>query len=234
MRLIASIIIGLILVIPGWAMRPLSTDDAGTLGQQAWEIEEGFELDKPREDNNSSSFATSIKYGLFSSLDLGIEIPYSASSPSGMGDATLKGKIGFSEAVALGIDIKLANAESTNDLGTGYVDYGINGIYSQGLGAATAHFNIGYTIVGQAGGSKEEDNVLSYGAAVDYPYSSAINLMAEIIGSSTPSVSTNPLDMLIGLNWGVSDVLTLDGGASLGLTDASSEYRATLGATLAL
>lgn len=234
-RLWIAIVIGLILIIPAWAARPLSTDDAGTLGQGAWEIEEGYELDQPKGGGaNSGSFGTAVKYGLLSNLDLGIEVPYSATSPNGIGDATVKGKLAFNDAIALGIDVKLANADSASGLGTGYVDYGINGIYSLSLGSATGHINIGYTIVGQAGGATSDNNVLSYGAAIEYPLSDATNLMGEVVGSSTPSAATNPLDALIGLNWGLNELITLDGGINLGLTDASSQYKATVGATLAL
>ncbi|MFH1347944.1 MAG: hypothetical protein ABIH22_04560 [Candidatus Margulisiibacteriota bacterium] len=234
-RLLVVFVAGLLLTVPVWAARPLSTDDAGTLGQGAWEIEEGYELDQPSGGGaNSGGFGTSVKYGLLSNLDLGIEMPYSVSSPNGIGDATVKGKIAFNDAIALGIDVKLTNADSASGLGSGYVDYGVNGIYSQGLGSATGHVNVGYTIIGQAGGATSDNNVLSYGMAIENPLNDAVNLMGEVAGSSTPSVATNPLDALVGFNWGMSDLLTLDGGVSFGLTNASSQYKTTVGATLAL
>ncbi|MFH1684421.1 MAG: hypothetical protein ABIA67_06030 [Candidatus Margulisiibacteriota bacterium] len=233
-KLLIAVLIGLILVVPVWAARPLSTDDAGTLGQGAWEIEEGYELDQPSGGGASSGgFGTSVKYGVLSNFDLGIEVPYSAAAPVEIGDATVKGKLAFNDAVALGIDVKLTNADAASGLGSGYVDYGVNGIYSQGLGNATGHINVGYTIIGQAGGAAPDNNVLSYGAAVEYPLNDTANLMGEIAGSSTPSAATNPLDALVGLNWGMSDLLTLDGGISFGLSDASSQYKAAAGATMA-
>lgn len=234
-RFIVVFIVGLLLAVPVLAARPLSTDDAGTLGQGAWEIEEGYELDQPKGGGASSgSFGTAVKYGLFSNFDLGIEVPYSAAAPTGIEDAILKGKLAFNDAIALGIDVKLANADSTSGPGSGYVDYGINGIYSQSLGNAVYHVNVGYTIVGQAGGATSDNNTLSYGTAIEYPLNDATNLVGEVVGSSTPSAATNPLDILIGLNWGMNDLLTLDGGVSFGLTDASSQYKATVGLTLGL
>lgn len=235
LRLVITIAIGFMLIVPALAARPLTTDDAGTLGQGAWEIEEGYELDQPKGGGASSgSLGTAVKYGLLSNFDLGIEVPYSITAPEGIGDATLKGKVAFNDAVALGIDVKLTNADSSSSLGSGYVDYGINGIYSQGLGNATYHINVGYTIVGQAGGATSSNNTLSYGAAIEYPLNDKTNLVGEVVGSSAPSAATNPLDALVGLNWGMNDLLTLDGGINFGLTDASSQYKATVGATLAL
>lgn len=235
MRVFAIILIILSFSVPGWGMRPLSTDDAATLGQGSWEIEEGYEFDQPRNGEESfSSFGTSIKYGIFSNIDLGVEIPYSVSTPGGMGDATIKGKAGLNDAFALGIDVKLANADSSEGLGSGYVDYGINGIFSQNIGNASIHANLGYTIVGQESGSNSENNLLSYSFSFLYPFNDAINLMSEICGSSTSSASDNTLEALIGMNLGVNDILTLDGGAAFGLTDADSEFKAILGATLAL
>lgn len=228
-------VIGLLMVSGSWGARPLTTDDAGTLGSGAWEIEEGYELAQPKGGgNNSGSLGTALKYGLLPNFDLGIEAPYSVSSPNGMGDATVKGKLSFNEAAALGINVKLTNADAASGLGSGYMDCGINGILSHGIGSVTLHLNLGYTIVGQAGGSNSENNIFSYAAAIEHPFNDRINLMAEIFGSSTPSLTTNPLDLLFGLNWALNDVFVLDGGLDLGLTDASSQYTAKTGVTVGL
>ncbi|MFC1571201.1 hypothetical protein ACFL31_01450 [Candidatus Margulisiibacteriota bacterium] len=230
-KILTVIVVCLLLVVPSWAARPLSTDDAGTLGQGAWEIEASYELDQPKGGGASSgSLGTGIKYGLLPSFDLGLEIPYTATGTTGIGDATLKGKLGFNDALALGIDIKLTNADAASGLGTGYVDYGLNVIYS----CEMCHVNLGYTVVGQAGGATSNNNVLSYGIAMEKALNDSTNLVGEVAGSSTSSVAVNPIDLQIGLNRSLNEILTIDGGLTYGLTDGSSEYKATVGLALAL
>ena len=232
---IVSLLFFLTLGSSAFAARPLSVDDAATVDRGSWEIEEGYELDQPRNGGDSSgNFGTSVKYGLLNNLDVGIEFPYSASDPSGVGDAVVKGKLALTDKLALGINVKLTNADADSGLGSGYADYGLNGIFTTQLGAAETSLNVGYTVVGQDGGASPDTNELSYGAAVVYPLSEKANFMGEICGSSVPSQAPDPLDALLGINFGFNDLFTIDGGISLGLTDASSKYRATVGSTLIL
>ena len=239
-KALACITTVFILSVPAFAARPLNTDDAGTVDQGKFEIEAGVEVEKAKNvDETSTGLAVQVKYGILENLDAGIEIPYAASDPSGIGDATLKGKINFVEetesapAISLGIDIKLANGDKDQGLGTGYMDYGINGILSKEMGPVTGHANLGYTIVGiEEGGDSE--NVISYGIAVEYPVNDAVNIVGEIFGSSVANASTNPLDAQIGANWALNDMATLDGGLDFGLSDASPEYKATVGITLTI
>ena len=136
-------------------------------------------------------------------------------------------------AISLGIDIKLANGDKDQWLVTGYMDYGVNGILSKEMGPVSGHANLGYTIVGVAEGAASE-NTLSYAAALEYPVNDTVNIVGEVFGSSAANASTNPLDAQIGANWALNDMITVDGGLDFGLTDASPEYKATVGITLTI
>jgi len=230
----------LVLSAPAFAARPLNTDDAGTVDLGKFEIETGIEVEKAKNvDETATAFAVQVKYGILKNFDAGIEIPYSASDPSGIGDATVKGKINFAEetesapAISLGVDIKLMNGDKDQGLGTGYVDYGINGIFSKELGPVMGHANLGYTIVGTKEGTASE-NVISYGVAVEYSANDAVNIVGEIFGSSVENASVNPLDAQIGGYWSINDMTRIDGGLAFGLSDASPEYKATVGITLTI
>ncbi len=239
-KTLACITAVLILSAPAFAARPLNTDDAGTVDQGKFEIEAGVEVEKAKDiDETATGLAVQVKYGILDNLDAGIEIPYAASDPSGIGDATVKGKINFVEetesapAISLGIDIKLANGDKDQGLGTGYVDYGINGILSKEFGPAVCHANLGYTIVGVEEGTDSE-NTISYGIAVEFPVDDQLTVVGEIFGASVENASANPLDLQIGGYWSINDTARVDGGLDFGLSDASPEYKATVGITLNL
>jgi len=226
--------IGLMLIAPAWAARPLSTDDAGILDKGAWEVESGYEWDQPLGGGASSGgLAVAAKYGLLPNLDLAAEIPYALTGTTGLGDATVKGKLAINEQFSVRADVKLANADSTSGLGTGYIDYGLTAILSRSMGDVTVHGNLGYTIVGQAGGAASNTNSIYYGVAFEKPLNEKSNLMGDLFGEYTQAAGSS-LEVLLGANLAMNDTVTLDGGIDLGLNNNASQYKVAAGVTLAL
>lgn len=237
LKFLNSFIIVALIAFPAWAVRPLETEDAETVDQGRFEIEEGIIVDQPRGESaaTSTSMGTSVKYGILPNLDVGVEVPYVVADPTGPGDASVKGKVRvideseIAPSVAVGVNVKLNNADLETGLGSGYTDYGVHGIFTKDIGPTTGHINLGYTIIGQPEGADSE-NVLSYGVAIEYPIAETVNLMGEIIGESVQNIA--PIDLQLGANLSINNTFTVDGGIGFGLTEDSSQYKGTVGLTV--
>lgn len=59
-----------------FAAYPLATDDAGTVKQNSFELESGYDNSKDHENLTSQASAFSFKHGVTERLDVGIAVPY--------------------------------------------------------------------------------------------------------------------------------------------------------------
>ncbi len=226
-----------------FAVRPLSTDDAGTVGRMHFEIESGFEYADAT--NNESTWATALKYGLLEKLDIAIEIPYqyinNCDDEDGLGDITFSSKYHFLEeteglpAMAISSSIKTKTGNDDKNLGTGEMDYSATAILTKELDNITghkiiAHLNLGYTYT-----DKSHDDIFSYGLAVEYPFNNRLNLVGELTGETTNfegDFNDNPFAALMGFNYAFSELLRFDFGMSVGISEASPDYTIITGLTL--
>jgi len=248
MKKILSIALFLIIafttIIPhiAYAARPLSTDDAGVVDAGHMEIESGFEYINQNDEENNLSLV--MKCGLVKNLDIGLEIPYKfidvaqGGDVDGIGDMIITTKYHFLDetpnlpALALSFNVKTESGNSDKGLGSGEVDYSLNGIITKGINKFISHLNIGYTFVGDPTG-ENLDNIFSYSVALEYPLNERLNLVGEVIGETTfdRDFDDNPFSGLAGLNYGFNDTVSYDFGVGFKISEASPDYTITTGLT---
>ncbi|MFA6548618.1 MAG: PDGLE domain-containing protein, partial [Candidatus Margulisiibacteriota bacterium] len=112
---------------PAFAARPLVTDDFYTVSQGGYELEFGYGTTQ-----NQAAMANvaglSFKRGFLPQFDLGIEVPYTTSTPSGLNDVLLHAKYrlwqrGEDEGLTGRVDYKFNNGEMSQGLGSGDNDF---------------------------------------------------------------------------------------------------------------
>lgn len=210
----------LLAVAPVWAARPLVTDDFGTVDLGKYELEVGAGS-TTFAGSTTNGLGVSFKRGFTTCFDLGIEVPYSLTAPTGIGDATIHAKykaveLGEEEGVTAKLSVKLTNGDSVSGLGSGFTDYTLIAIYSKPLAGLKTHYNLGYTLVGVAAGSPEA-NTINYGAAVEKELPAGVEVVGEIYGTSAAVGSENAVQL--GVRWQVNELVRLDAGYSLPLNE---------------
>lgn len=223
----------LIAVSPSFAARPLVTDDFGTVDPGKYELELGYSSTTPKIGGGSTDgLGISFKRGFLPNFDFGIEVPYSNTAPTGIGDAILHAKLkmmesGENDGLTARVDIKLSNGDSTQGLGSGYMDYTAMVIYSKAIADFRTHYNLGYTLVGVVPGATEA-NTTNYSAAIEKEMTSGIDVVAEYYAVSASAGSTS--NVQVGGRWQATGMIRLDAGYSLALNDNSNNV-ATVGLT---
>lgn len=225
-----------------YAARPLSTDDTGVVDIGHIEIEIGYEYVKQADKEHGLSFV--LKYGLIKDLDLGIELPYKfidfggGDDVEGIGDIIFTIKYLFWDessnlpALALTFTIKTETGNKDKGLGSGEVDYGLNGIITKEINKFVTHLNFGYIFVGDPE-DEDLDDIFSYSVALEYPINERLNIVGEITGETAfeGSFNDNPLNGMIGLNYVLNRIVSYDFGVGFGICDASPDYRIITGLT---
>jgi len=231
-------------IIPSisYAARPLSTDDAGVVEERHMEIEVGYEYVKQTDKENNLSLV--LKYGIFEKLDLGVEIPYKfigfseSDNVDGVGDILLTAKYNFTDetdslpAFTLSYSVKTETGDNDKSLGSGEIDYSLNGIFTKEIAKFTTHANLGYTFAGEPEGESLDD-IFSYSLAVEYPINESLNIVGEITGETTfdGNFDDNPFIGLIGFNYAMNERMCFDFGLGLQISEASPDYQITTGLT---
>ena len=246
----SSIILFFIMVVViitpsiSYAARLLSTDDAGVVKARHMEVEAGFEYVKQADKENNLTLC--IKYGLIEKLDLGVEVPYQfidiseGNKVEGIGDIQITTKYNFLDetetlpALALSCVVKTKTGDTNKGLGSGEIDYSLNGIITKEIGDFTTHANLGYTFVGEPE-SEDLDDIFSYGLSVEYPLIESLNMVGEITGETTfdGDFDDNPFSGLIGFNCILNKRLCFDVGIGFQISKASPDYKIVTGLTLA-
>ena len=241
-------ILGLILFLfvsysPVFAARPLSTDDAGTVDKQHFEVECGFEYVNTAD--NEYNWSTVLKCGLSENWDIGVEIPYQfiditkGSDVNGIGDIVLSSKYRFLDetqkapALSLSFAIKTDTGNEDKGLGSGDLDYTITAILSKELDKIIGHLNLGCQYVGAPEGQSDDD-VFSYALALEYPVNDRLNFVGEVSGETNfeGDFDDNAFAALTGLNYAFSDRATFDLGIAWQISEASPDYKLITGVTL--
>lgn len=217
----------LVISAPVFAASPLVTDDFSTVDPGEYELVfgQGIEITKLEKQGTNYYFGI-IRRGLFDNIDLGIEVPYSTNPPVGIEDLILRAKYnlikeGENDGLSIRADIKLANADSSSGLGSGYLDYGAIVIYSKAFGDFRTHYNLGYTFVGVSP-IEEEANTISYSAAFEKEITSEIEAVGEYCATSTSTYST--ANIQVGGRWQPTETLSFNLGYTLELKDYSNNF----------
>lgn len=222
-----------------FAGRPLSTEDTGTVGKGAFEVEVGVDYLRYENDDEEISPGLALTYGLTDNLDIGLGVPFLFLRPDdgpdeeGLSDLELCLKYGFLEeaerypSLALVGFVTLPTGDVDKGLGAGNSDMGILLVASKDLCDMTFHCNLGYQYVG----SGQPNDVFLYGAAFERPLNEKWTLVGEIVGET--SAAPDAVNCLLGVTYEVKENLVLDFGVSYDLADEedSPDYGLTMGAT---
>ncbi|MBN3039771.1 MAG: transporter [Candidatus Omnitrophica bacterium] len=236
-----------LIVFPAFAFaaRPLSTNDSGTVGKGGVELEYGVEY--VNGFDNEVGMGLAVTAGLFDNLDLAVEVPYAfidakqGSDSDGLLDISLSAKFNFIKDNEIFPDSSLSfsyKTDSANDdrgLGTGKPEYSLNGIFSKPLEPFAFHLDLGYTFKEDFEDEDNED-VFTYGLAVEYELNERINLVAEVSGDSVlkRKFHDNSCSALFGFNYSLNDNITLDFGAGTEISRADPDFKVTSGITIGL
>ena len=228
---VCLIILSIFIASPIMAARPLVTDDFYTVAEGAYELEIGY-ASTHNQLLLANTAALSFKRGFSAFFDLGFELPYTTSIPSGMNDAYLHAKYRFwqasdNEGLTGRIDFKFNNGNINQGLGSGDNDYCLMLIYSKQYGKGKAHFNLGHVNVGMNAGIQSDD-YLAYLAAYEFPIiEGKSDLVFEYVANN--ALQPNPAFIQIGGRIAMSSVLKLDAGYSFGLNSNSIKNSLTYG-----
>ncbi|MFA6431820.1 MAG: PDGLE domain-containing protein [Candidatus Margulisiibacteriota bacterium] len=217
--------------LPVFAARPLVTDDIYTVFPGGYELEIGYSTTQ-NQASSINSANLSIKRGILSNVDLGIEVPYTMSTPSGLNDVFLHAKYRFwegdaAEGLTARVDYKFNNGNINQGLGSGDSDYGFLLIGSKMFGLTKTHFNVGYVLTGVNAGIQSDDYI-AYTLALEQPvWGEKGEVVAEYVANN--AAQPNPAFIQLGARYIVSSGLKIDAGYSKGLNSNSIKNSATVG-----
>lgn len=245
MKLTLGVMMMILMPVIAFAARPLSTNDAGTLGQGDFEIEYGIE--HVNGFDNETAMSLAVIAGMLDALDVGVEVPYvfidtkEASDSDGFADVAgslkwnlLKGEKTFPDSAL----VFAYASESGNDergVGAGRPEYSLTGVFSKSFDPFSVHLNVGYAFRRDF---EEEDNEdgFTYGLAFEYALSEEFTLVGEVSGETVlkREFNDNFCGILFGLNYAIAENITLDLGVGTGISRADEDLRVTYGVTVAL
>jgi len=225
---------------PLHACRPLALDDCPPVDKGRVSLESGITSTRGSSSDGTIGETTSIKYGILSGVDVGIDLPYlllkqtDGSYIQGLGDVTLKSKISVVDylkswaGLSFVASSKLSNGDTEKGLGSGFNDYGVNVITTKAFGESLIHANIGYLITGDA----SLRNSWQYGCSCDYPAMNGIHLMGEIVGGTNPDAAAEGdlLSTQVGIYKSIGGII-VDAGVNFGLSSANPANVYTMGVT---
>ncbi len=223
------------------AARPLYTADTVITPMNKIVIESGCLLLTNRDGSGLQEILTTARFGLAANSEVAVTLPYvsrqaEGGNYDGLSNGIFNVKYDFftgsdgkiSAAYLLGIQLK------SNDTGIGLNadenDITNMLIYSQDIGYCTCLLNFGYTFDDERGGQPQNDFII-YDAAIEKPVNDRINFTGEVQYTR----NTYTLDIVgetaIGLNYKMTDKLTLDTAIGCGLNENSSSSNFVFGAT---
>jgi len=254
MKIGGAIFFVLFVSASAFAGRPLTIDDADPVDQGQFEFEIG-ETHVKYSDCRHWDYPVGLTYGLISDVEVGIGFggQYETRSEflhesgvaniceeSGIGDLALGAKWQFvkeSESMprqALVPSVKFPTADEENGLGSGEMDFDLTWIASFSFkDKMGAHFNAGYTWIGEPTG-EDVGNILHYGLAADYQIFDTVQLVGEIFAErELRGESDHAVQYSAGFRWSPVDKLTLDIAGGSRLSGEAPDFTVAAGLTLA-
>jgi hypothetical protein len=239
------------------AAHPMITEDAGTLGRGARQLELGVELSRDlagpggaRERDDAGQGALTVGVGLRDDLDLaaGVAGVWSRvereggplSEGRGLGDAVVALKWRALEAGGFALALRPALAVPTGDanrgLGTGGLGYGLTAVASRDLGRIAFHANAGWCHDGFA---RREDREarradrFRASVAATARVAKPLLLVADVGAETNPDRASAawPAYGLGGIVFSVRADLDLDVGVKVGLSAPAPDVAGLAGLT---
>lgn len=247
-----------ILMLSGTAFagRPLITDDTDTQGKGKYQLQIGGEYS--RDDNedirvNKATIGVEFDYGIKDNIDLTISSGYQnlqinnagiTSSPEGITDALMEvkwrfyeDKNGLSLAIKPGIITPTGNytkgfGGGDVRLGTGEVRYRLYLIGTKEFKHAAFHLNIGY--LRNEARYDARENLLHASLAGEWKITKKFKIVGNIGIDTSPDTgsSIDPVFLLGGFVYSLSDRIDLDLGVKRGLSDPGYGFSITGGISI--
>lgn len=249
-RSLASIaLFGLLIAGNAFAAHPLITDDTGTQGKGASQIEVNAELSYDREKSGGVSarqtgweVSAVFSHGITDNLDVVVGLPYQqfriredgdvAAKEHGISDVSLEAKWRFYEKEGLSLALKpgitLPTADEEKGLGNGEISYGLTFIATKEMEPLVLHVNIGYLRNGYKLREDREENrrdIWHASLAAEASVGKDVRLVANVgIERNGDRTSTNhPSFILGGAIYSLSESVDLDFGIKAGLNEPETD-----------
>lgn len=256
-RLVLALPLLVISVTNAAAQQPFITDDADTTPKGHFHFQFSNEFDLlqrisfPSTKQNTAVFE--LEYGLLDRLEVGVDAPLitifnapgsTPSRPTGIGDTNLSLKYNFLKerehsrlpAMAIVANVEFPTGDTTNGLGSGLIDFYMNGILQK---SATKHttlrLNGGILFAGTATtgveGFQTRGTVLTGGGSVVKQSNPKLLLGVELVGASTRKLDLGKalLQTTIGGNYQFRGNASFDFGVVAGKHEGSPHLGALVG-----
>lgn len=231
-------IISTFAISPLFAYHPLITDDTGTQGKGRYQYEFQLEYGYDEEEDIKTkelSVNNTLTYGLSDNLDMGIGLPYlywkeensESIDEDGFSDIEFGLKYRFYEGDGLKIAIKPSISIPTGDeergLGAGRAGGKVFLIIDKEFKNVTLFFNAGYLRNENKIG--ERKNLWHISLAGEYRLSEAFKAVANVGIEQNPEKdsSEEPVFLIVGAVYSLSDSLDLSAGIKTGLTSVETD-----------
>ena len=209
------------------------------LSAPGWlEVEAGLQSGRADDPRRRDSLPYALKlaftpdWGIRVSGDAVVRLqPAEGSSVQGGGDTTivLKRRFAVDEASAFGLEAGVKLATARHELGSGYRDVSLEGIYSSDF-AGQWHVDINAAVTQLGGPSSGTSSwQRAWAADVSRSLSDRVGISAELSGTQTGAIRT--AQALVASSYLVSRAASLDFGLSKGLSGASGGWSVFSGIT---
>ena len=219
---------------PAFAM---DTDDPGTVAPKNVEVEISGEYAKSAE-GGETGLSIAATTGILQNLDFGLTLPYTITDPdagggeSGIGDLEAGLKFRFLEgegarpALALTAGASIPTGDEDKGLGSGEVDLSAALVAGFEFKPVNLYVNLGYGRLTSADtDAGEKADIFSASAAVEWAVTEPFAVNAEFLYESAGADGDDaPLAVTAGAAYTFSDMIALDGGVRIGLSDAAPDW----------
>ncbi|MHB8808674.1 MAG: transporter [Desulfobulbaceae bacterium] len=229
-----------------FATHPLITDDAGTLGRGAFQLEVNGEYaheDENGGEEKTAEVAAALSYGMTDHLDIVLGAPYqwlrgeekgeTFFRENGLADLSLEVKWQFFARDAFSFALKpglsLPTGDEEQGLGSGEVGRSLFLISTYAADPFAVHANLGYLRSNNNAG--EEEDLWHTSVAALYALTEKLTLVGNtgIERNPDPDNDTHPAFILGGLIYAVADNFDVDFGIKAGLNDPETDYTVLAG-----
>ncbi len=230
-----------------FAMHPLITDDAGTIGAGKYQLEVNGEYGHEKEDGvttETTQGAASLSYGLSESMDLIVGLPYQHVRATD--DTTIMADNGFSDtsievkwrvyehadwSLAIKPGLTLPTGDDEAGLGAGKASYRLFSIISKEMNPWAFHLNLGY--IKNENTLNEEKDIWHASIASTFAVTDNLKAVANlgVERNRDEFADTDPAFFLAGLIYTLSEGFDLDCGIKYGLNASETDYTVLAGIT---
>lgn len=247
------VVLGIVLLpMSAFALQPLSTDDAATMGMAKFQLEVSSEFNWEKANGirtNQQQLGLTLTAGLLDSLDLVVGVPFrwqqvkddllTYRDNGGITDMSLALKWRMLELGPVALAIKPTVTIPTGDLdkglGAARMAYGATLISTVDLKPLSIHANVGYTkqLRTEAARINSREDLVNLSVAGVFEATKKLQLMAELGTASYTDYSNKNWAsfMTAGVSYAVIDNLAVSLGARWGLTKAANDIAALAGLT---